>query len=177
MKKLIADFFGIATHEEEVKRLAGENFSLSQELKAMRNAYKYINEKYQELQKISVDPIKYVDEETRKLEEQFTRCANVCEDIVAEVNERQEKLDREVHRAYANGRADAYAEMGIRNIEAHERGNELAILENGEIVELLLGLEDVKPSGNKATATEISLDDLTEEEHKELEELSKVYYT
>ena len=67
--------------------------------------------------------------------------------------------------------------MGIRNIEAHERGNELAILESGEIVELLLGLEDVKPSGNKATATEISLDDLTEEEHKELEELSKAYYT
>ena len=33
--------------------------------------------------------------------------------------------------------------MGIRNIEAHERGDVLVRLPNGEIVEHIIGLEDV----------------------------------
>lgn len=54
-----------------------------------------------------------------------------------------DELKRQASKAYGCGRQDAYAEMGIRNIEAHERGNCLAILEDGNIVELITNLETV----------------------------------
>lgn len=68
--------------------------------------------------------------------------------IEAEIEKRTLDLEAEYaekmnHKWYGIGRQDAYREMGIRNIEAHEHGNILVQLPNGDIVEQILGLEDV----------------------------------
>lgn len=83
----------------------------------------------------------------------------------------EEYAEKMSHKWYGIGRQDAYAEMGIKNIEAHERGNVLAQLPNGDVVEIITGLEDVKPEDTKGfyadsvtyfADDEITIDDLTE---------------
>lgn len=86
--------------------------------------------------------------------------------IEAEIEKRTLDLEAEYeskmnHKWYGIGRQDAYREMGIRSIEAHEHGNILVQLPNGDIVEQILGLEDVKPSTDGVVSgDEIIIDDL-----------------
>ena len=90
-------------------------------------AYGYIKLE-QKLKEIEQDPEAYIEKEIEK------RTLNL-------ETEYEEKMN---HKWYGIGRQDAYREMGIRNIEAHERGNILVQLPNGDIVEQILGLEDVE---------------------------------
>ena len=46
-----------------------------------------------------------------------------------------QELKRQCSRTYACGRKDAYAEMGIRALEARKAGNTLYATEDGEIIE------------------------------------------
>ena len=90
-------------------------------------AYGYIKLE-QKLKEIEQDPEAYIEKEIEKR----------TLDLEAEY---EEKMN---HKWYGIGRQDAYREMGIRSIEAHERGNVLVQLPNGDIVEQILGLEDVE---------------------------------
>ena len=118
---------------------------------------------------------KKLAEDYIKLEERCNLLATDPEQFIEmEIERRTIELEEEYaekmnHRWYSIGRQDAYAEMGIKNIEAHERGNVLARLPNGEIVEIVTGLEDVAADDVNAFYAdsitefdEIIIDDLTE---------------
>lgn len=73
-----------------------------------------------------------------------------------------EYKDKMEHKWYCIGRQDAYREMGIKNIEAHKRGNVLALVD-GEVIELITDLEDVTADVEGVTTSdEIKIDDLVE---------------
>lgn len=93
--------------------------------------------------------------------------------IKAELEKRTLELKKQYeeamqHKWYCIGRQDAYAEMGIRSIEAHEHGNILIQLPNGDIVEQILGLEDINYEHatlvdiKEPLKDEIIIDDLAE---------------
>lgn len=114
-------------------------------------AYGYIKLE-QKLKEIEQDPEAYIEKEIEKR----------TLDLEAEY---EEKMN---HKWYGIGRQDAYREMGIRNIEAHEHGNILVQLPNGDIVEQILGLEDVEiipleqATEFSGSLDEIIIDDLVE---------------
>jgi hypothetical protein len=165
IKVWIIKLFKIQTYEKEYTRLAGENISLAKDLELTRSAYYSLLSDYEELKEMAKDPIGYINDQTKALEERYRTCMVSCENVAKEAEERLARFDREIHRAYANGRQDAYAEMGIRNIEAHEHGNILIQLPNGEIVEQILGLGTVNPSVDGVVSDdEILIDDLVEVE-------------
>lgn len=151
MKDLIARLFGIKTYEKEYldyKDYAGNvEAMLNIERKTSHNLAAQLIETEKELESMKKTPEHYIIEEMEK------RTAEI----------KQEYKDRMEHKWYQIGRQDAYREMGIGNIEAHERGNILVQLPNGDIVEQILGLEDVKPSGDGVLSDdEIIIDDLVD---------------
>ena len=151
MKDLIARLFGIKTYEKEYldyKDYAGNvEAMLNIEKKTSHNLAAQLIETEKELESMKKIPEQYIIEELEK------RTAEI----------KQEYKDRMEHKWYQIGRQDAYREMGIGNIEAHERGNILVQLPNGDIVEQILGLEDVKPSGDGVLSDdEIIIDDLVD---------------
>lgn len=75
------------------------------------------------------------------------------------------------HKWYGIGRQDAYAEMGIRNIEAHEMGGFLAIMPDGEIIPLL-SLEDFTDVCEVEIRTHIDLDE--EDESIFIDDLAEI---
>ena len=120
---------------------------LNIEKKTSHNLAAQLIETEKELESMKKIPEQYIIEELEK------RTAEI----------KQEYKDRMEHKWYQIGRQDAYREMGIGNIEAHERGNILVQLPNGDIVEQILGLEDVKPSGDGVLSDdEIIIDDLVD---------------
>lgn len=58
-----------------------------------------------------------------------------AEKVVAEFENPERRKENYEHRAYANGRRDAYAEMGIKALDARLNGETLYVDENDNIVE------------------------------------------
>ena len=142
----------------------------------MKASYETLKGKYAELEKNYEAEMQLTSSMTRKLNDvadDYEKLITSYEFLVASpdyYNEAREtyieELKQQSSRAYGCGRQDAYAEMGIKNIEAHERGNCLAILENGDIVELITDLETVY-DGRGVPEDEIYIDDLVEGETDE----------
>lgn len=172
VKELITKLFGIETYESEYAAVSKEIASLKTEIDIKTGANDVLARKVVELEdKVEVltqDPDKYVCQKISEYEKEYE--------------------SRIYNRGFNDGRMAGYSEVGIWNIDAHGRGNVLVRLSNdvdAEIVELLRGkfVDVVAEDGHECVKREdvingeIPIDDLTEEEHKELEELSKVYYT
>lgn len=132
MKDLIAKLFRIETYKLQNDRLAEDNNKLAkmfEEEKAINKSLAADFVKMEgELRLLKADPEQYIEVEVEKRMMKYEKEHN------CEMN----------HKWYCIGRQDAYAEMGIKAIEANKRGNSLRILENGEIVELITDLEDVQ---------------------------------
>ena len=60
---------------------------------------------------------------------------NKAEKVVAEFENPERRKENYEHRAYANGRRYAYAEMGIKALNARINGENLYIDENDNIIE------------------------------------------
>ena len=60
---------------------------------------------------------------------------NKAEKVVAEFENPERRKENYEHRAYANGRRDAYAEMGIKALNARLSGETLYVDENDNIIE------------------------------------------
>ena len=143
MKNTLINAFGIETHEAACARLRNENESLSrqaahykvksEDLEAELTLYRASDEEKVQILRADADEACEI----------FNKRIAEYDDLIALAKKDIDLAERKIHRAYASGRMDAYAEMGIRNIEAHERGNILARLPNGEIIEVLTDLEDV----------------------------------
>lgn len=130
-----------------ITKLEDENYRLTKELIDLKRSHETINganhqlalqviHMEDELIKITEEPDAYVEEQIAKREQEL-----------------EEKMQ---HRWYQIGRQDAYSEMGIRNIEAHELGGGLVILPDGSIVTFIPidDLVDVMPKGADVVSRE-----------------------
>ena len=143
-KKFICRIFKIKTYMSEYNQYKSmyENVQKNYNLTlAIVDTYKLdlaeANEKIAELNKLSADPIAYVDEQMSKAIEKYETCANELEELA----NKQEQLK---HKYIAEGRQIAYSEMGIWRLDAIKDGNCLVMDKEGNIFELLQNLEDIK---------------------------------
>lgn len=105
----------------------------------------------EELKKMNEDPVKYVENSLKASTEAYERC-------VADMDELLDKMDRVEHKAYAKGRMDAYAEMGIKALDARMNGETLYCDLDGNIIEEM----DAKDFITFCEDNEIELDDIVE---------------
>lgn len=92
---------------------------------ALKESYR---QQIKELREIYADPISYVGNALKESRETYEKCVADMEELIA-------KQDRLEHKAYARGRSDAYAEMGIKALDARLNGETLYVDENDNIIE------------------------------------------
>ena len=92
---------------------------------ALKESYR---QQIKELREIYADPIAYVENALKESREAYEKCVVDMEELLA-------KQDRLEHKAYARGRSDAYAEMGIKALDARLNGETLYVDENDNIIE------------------------------------------
>lgn len=109
------------------------------------------NKAIAELKEICADPISYVENALKESVEAYEKCVADMEELLA-------KQDRLEHKAYARGRSDAYAEMGIKALDARLNGETLYVDENDNIVEEM----DEETFKVFCEGNEIDISDLTE---------------
>lgn len=105
------------------------NYEIVQTLAILyKQEVKERDEHINELNEIYADPIIYVENALKESREAYEKCAADMEELLAE----QDRLE---HKAYAKGRSDAYAEMGIKALDARLNGETLYVDENDSIIE------------------------------------------
>ena len=117
-----------------------------------RQQIKERDEHIKELEEIYADPISYVENALKESKEAYEKCVIDMEELLA-------KQDRLEHKAYARGRSDAYAEMGIKALDARLNGETLYVDENDNIIEDM----DAETFEAFCKDNEIEIDDLIEE--------------
>lgn len=147
------------TYKEDFERMKTKYEKLRQE-------YKELEGKYDLERKLTTSLTSRLTNIADEFDEFLTKYEKVVASPDYYNKEREDfiaLLKEQATKAYGCGRQDAYAELGVRNIEAHERGNALVMLENGDIVELITDLETVYEEKPPAVADdEIVIDDLLE---------------
>ena len=107
------------------------------------------NKAIAELKEICADPISYVENALKESTEAYEKC-------VADMKELLAKQDRLEHKAYARGRSDAYAEMGIKALDARMNGETIYCDWDGNVIDEM----NVKDFRNFCEENEIEIDDL-----------------
>ena len=92
-----------------------------------RQQIKERDEHIKELREAYADPISYVENALKESREAYEKCVADMEELLA-------KQDRLEHKAYAKGRSDAYAEMGIKALDARLNGETLCVDENDNVI-------------------------------------------
>jgi hypothetical protein len=103
----------------------------------------------EELRKMNEDPVTYVENALKASTEAYERC-------VADMDNLMDEMERVEHKAYARGRMDAYAEMGIKALDARMNGETLYYGWDGNIIEEM----DAKDFRNFCEENEIELGDV-----------------
>lgn len=106
------------------------------------------------------DDLKYKME---TLQNKYEIAANSMEKVLKEYENPDRVKETYEHRAYANGRRDAYAEMGIKALNARINGENLYIDENDNIIEEM----DEEAFDAFCKEHEIEIDDLIEGDNDE----------
>lgn len=124
VKELITKLFDIETYESEYAAVSKELALVKHEFDIVTGANDVLARKVVDLEdkvkEISEEPDLYAE---KKIDEIVERCKNQW-----------------YNRGFSDGRMSTFSEVGIWNIDAHERGNVLVRLSNdddAEIVELL----------------------------------------
>ena len=107
------------------------------------------NKAIAELKEICADPISYVENALKESTEAYEKCVADMEELLA-------KQDRLEHKAYARGRSDAYAEMGIKALDARMNGETIYCDWDGNVIDEM----NVKDFRNFCEENEIEIDDL-----------------
>lgn len=136
MKKWIIKLFKINTYEEEYKKYK----ELYQNALTEIEVIKSVAQNY----KRELDSLKATSDNLIK----------TAEDVLAMVNDPDRKREYYEHRAYANGRQCAYAEMGIKALDARAEGKTLCV----NLIEEL----DEESFEKFCEENEIKIDDLVE---------------
>ena len=112
IKEFIIRVFHIKTYKKEVDRLYAIN-------KEMVELYEDIIDSYKR--------------ELAEAEDIIYKLKTLNKEPLIEL----ENIDRIKHKSYAKGRWDAYAEMGIKALNARVDGNVICIDETGKLVEVI----------------------------------------
>ena len=158
-KNKLANMFGINTHEADIEKLNYEKDTLACQVAHYKVQCEELEEQLAFYKLKDEDKVKYLMEDVEDIERVYKERIAEYEDLIKLEKANIDAAERQTHRAFAEGRMSAYSEMGIWNIEAHQRGNNLVMDKEGNIFELLLDIEDVKAEG-EAIADEIMIDDL-----------------
>ena len=105
----------------------------------------------EELRKMNADPVAYVENALKAFTEAYERC-------VADMDNLMDEMERVEHKAYAKGRMDAYAEMGIKALDARMNGETIYCDWNGNVIDEMNVTEFV----DFCKDNEIELDDIVE---------------
>ena len=126
IKEWIIKLFKIDTYEEEYKKyeeLYQNALTRGEVIKSVAQNYK---RELENLGSICDDSIKTAED-----------ALATAEDVLAMVNDPDRKRECYEHRAYASGRQDAYAEMGIKALEARTSGKILYVDHDDNLIEEL----------------------------------------
>ena len=108
--------------------LAKDYLELCQKYETTNDLKESYRRQVKELEEIYADPISCVEDALKESREVYEKCVADMEELLA-------KQDRLEHKAYARGRSDAYAEMGIKALDARLNGETLYVDENDNIIE------------------------------------------
>lgn len=117
IKKWIIKIFKINTYEEEYKKYE----ELYQNALTDTEVIKSVAQNYKR--------------ELENLMGIFDDLVKTSEDILAIANDPDRKRECYEHRAYASGRQDAYAEMGIKALDARTEGKTLYVDHDDNLIE------------------------------------------
>lgn len=140
IKKWIIKLFKINTYEEEYKKyekLYQDTLTRGEVIKSVAQNYK---------------------RELDNLLGIFDDLVKTSEDILATANDPDRKRECYEHRAYASGRQDAYAEMGIKALDARTGGKILYVDHDDNLIEDL----DEESFKKFCEEIEIQINDLIE---------------
>lgn len=140
IKKWIIKLFRINTYEKEYKKYE----SLYQNALIEMETIKSVAESY----KRELENLKTTSDDVLKS----------AEDVLAIVDDPDRKREYYEHRAYAIGRKDAYAEMGIKALDARMNGETLYVDHDDNLIEEL----DGESFERFCEENEIEIDDLIE---------------
>ena len=141
IKKWIIKIFNINTYEKEYKKYKELYQNALTEIDVIKSVAKNYKRELVSLQAISDD------------------VAKNAEDILAIVNDPDRKREYYEHRAYASGRQCAYAEMGIKALDARKEGKILYVDHDDNLIEEL----DEESFEKFCEENEIEIGDLVEE--------------
>ena len=102
-----------------------------------------------ELRKMNADPVAYVENALKASTDAYERC-------VADMDNLMDEMERVEHKAYARGRMDAYAEMGIKALDARMNDETLYYDWDGNVIDEMNASEFL----GFCKDNEIELDDL-----------------
>lgn len=153
IKKLICKIFKIDILAKEYMELCQKYETTNALKESYKQQIKGRDEHIKELREIYADPISYVENALKESTEAYEKCIADMEELLA-------KQDRLEHKAYARGRRDAYAEMGIKALDARINGETLYVDENDNVIEDM----DEETFKVFCESNEIDISDLTEGE-------------
>ena len=129
------------------------------------NTYEKEYKKYKELYQNTLTDIEVITSVAQNYKRELENLGDICddliktsEDILATVNDPDRKRECYEHRAYASGRQDAYAEMGIKALDARVEGKTLYVDHDDNLIEEL----DEESFEKFCEENEIKIDDLIE---------------
>lgn len=140
IKKWIIKLFKINTYEKEYKKYESLYQNAITEMETIKSVAKSYKRELENLKTTSDDVLKS------------------AEDVLAIVDDPDRKREYYEHRAYAIGRKDAYAEMGIKALDARMNGKTLYVDHDDNLIEEL----DEESFERFCEENEIEIDDLIE---------------
>ena len=127
------------------------------------NTYEKEYKKYEKLYQNALTDIEVITSVAQNYKRELDSLVAICddllktsEDILATANDPNRKRECYEHRAYASGRQDAYAEMGIKALDARTGGKILYVDHDDNLI------EELDEEFFKKFCEEIEIDDLVE---------------
>lgn len=146
IKKWIVKLFNINTYEKEYKKYKELYQNALTDIEVIKSVAQNYKRELENLKDICDDSIKTAED-----------ALATSEDVLAMVNDPDRKREYYEHRAYASGRQDAYAEMGIKALDAKAEGKMLYVDHDDNLI------EELDEEFFKKFCEEIEIDDLVEE--------------
>lgn len=147
MKKWIIKLFKINTYEKEYKKYEELYQNALTDIEVITSVAQNYKRELENLKDICDDSIKTSED-----------ALATAKDALAMVNDPDRKREYYEHRAYANGRQSAYAEMGIKALDARTEGKTLYVDHDDNLIEEL----DEESFEKFCEENEIKIDDLVE---------------
>ena len=152
IKKWIIKLFKINTYEKEYKKCEELYQNALTEIEVIKSVAQNYKRELDSLKATSNGLIKTAED-----------ALATAEDALAMVNDPDRKREYYEHRAYASGRQCAYAEMGIKALDARAEGKTLYVDHDDNLIEEL----DEESFEKFCEENEIEIGDLVEEHDNE----------